>query len=147
MSTRKKRSILDIINEYFEGLDEWAEIFREAIIEKPSWNQRTSTIEPLRDILVTPDEVIVTADLPYAEESSVKVKPLNEDTIEINAKMTRKVRFADFGITQHAGEFQTFHCQTRIPVSVDTKKMEIRLKRGILEIHLPRKHEYRIPIE
>jgi HSP20 family molecular chaperone IbpA len=147
MSTRKKRSIFDIIDEYFEGLDEWAERFREAIIERPSWNQRACTIEPLRNILVTPDEVIVTADLPYAEESSVQVKPLNEDTIEINAKMTRKVRFADFGITQRAGEFQTFHCQTRIPVPVDTKKMEIRLKRGILEIHLRRKHRYRIPIE
>lgn len=147
MSTRKKRSILDIINEYFDGLDEWAERFRDAMIERPSWNQRASTIEPLRDILVTPDEVIVTADLPYAEESSVQVKPLNENTIEINAKMTRKVRFADFGITQHAGEFQTFHCQTRIPVLVDTEKMEIRLKRGILEIHLPRKHGYRISME
>lgn len=147
MSTRKRRSIFDIIDEYFENLDEWAERFREAMIERPSWNQRTSTIEPLRDILVTPDEVIVTADLPYAEEGSVQVKPLDGDALEIIAKMRRKVRFADFGITHHAGEFQTFHCRTRIPVPVNMERMEIRLKRGILEIHLPRKHGYRIPIE
>lgn len=147
MSTRKKRSIFDIINEYFESFEEWTERFREAMIERPSWNQRASTIEPLRDVLVTPDEVIVTADLPYAEESKVQVKPLDEDSLEIIAKMRRKVRFADFGITHHAGEFQTFRCQTRIPVPVDMKKMEIHIKKGILEIHLPRKGKYRIPIE
>ena len=147
MPTRKKRSIFDIIDEYFEGLNEWAERFREAMIERPSWNQRACTMEPLRDILVTPNEVIVTADLPYTEESSIQVKPLDEDALEINAKMRRKVRFADFGITHQAGEFQTFYCQTRIPVPVDMKKMEIRLKRGILEIHLPRKHGHRILVE
>ena len=147
MSTRKKRSIFDIIDEYFGSLDEWAEIFREAMIERPSWNQRASTIEPLRDILVTPDVVIVTADLPYAEENKVQVKPLGGNALEIIAKMRRKVRFADFGITHQAGEFQTFRCQTRIPVPVDMKNMEIRLKRGILEIRLPRKGGYRIPIE
>ncbi|MCK4424294.1 Hsp20/alpha crystallin family protein [Candidatus Bathyarchaeota archaeon] len=147
MSTRKKRSIFDIIDEYFERLDEWAERFGEVMIERPSWNQRASTIEPLRDILITPNEVIVTADLPYAEESKVQVKPLDEDSLEIIAKMRRKVRFADFGITHHAGEFQTFRCQTRIPVPVDMRKMEVHIKKGILEIHLPRKGRYRIPIE
>jgi len=147
MSTRKRRSIFDIIDEYFESLDEWTERFRGATIEKPSWNQKTCTIEPLRDILVTPEEVIVTADLPYAEESTVKVRPLGEETLEITAKMRRKVRFADFGITHQKGEFQKLHCQTRIPVLVDMERMELRLKRGILEIHLPRKHGYRIPVE
>lgn len=147
MSTRKKRSIFDIIDEYFEDLEEWAEKFREPMIERPSWNQRASTIEPLRDILVTPDVVIVTADLPYAEENKVQVKPLDDNVIEIIAKMRRKVRFADFGITHHAGEFRMLRCQTRIPVPVDMKNMEIRIKRGVLEIRLPRKGGYRIPIE
>jgi HSP20 family molecular chaperone IbpA len=147
MSTRKKRSIFDIIDEYFESLEEWAGKFRESMIERPSWNQRASTIEPLRDILVTPDVVIVTADLPYAEENKVQVKPLDDNVIEIIAKMRRKVRFADFGITHHAGEFQMFRCQTRIPVPVDMKNMEIHIKRGVLEIRLPRKGGYRIPIE
>jgi HSP20 family molecular chaperone IbpA len=147
MSTRKKRSIFDIINEYFENLEGWTERFREGLIEKPSWNRRACTIEPLRNIMVTPKEVIVTVDLPYAEENAIRVKPLGGDTIEILAKMKRKIRFDDFGITHYKGEFETLHCQTRIPVPVYMDKMEVRFKKGILEIHLPRKHEYEIPIE
>jgi len=147
MSTRKNRSIFDIVNEYFENLEEWTERFRESLIEKPSWNCRACTIEPLRDIMVTPTEVTVTVDLPYAEENAIKVRPISKDTIEILAKMKQKVRFDDFGITHYKGEFQTLHCQTHIPVPVDMDKMEIRFKKGILEIRMPRKHEYEIPIE
>lgn len=147
MTEKRRRSIFDIIEEYFENLDEWAERFRESLIEKPSWNHRTCTIEPLRDIMITPTEVILTVDLPYAEENTVQVKPLNKDTIEIVAKMTHKVRFDDFGITHYRGEFQAFHCQTRIPVPVYMDKMEVRFKKGILEVRLPRKHVHEIPIE
>jgi HSP20 family molecular chaperone IbpA len=97
--------------------------------------------------MVTPTEVIVTVDLPYAEESTIRVKPTGEDTIEILAKMKRKIRLDDFGITHYKGEFETLYCQTHIPVSVYMDKMEVRFKKGILEIHLPRKHEHEIPIE
>jgi HSP20 family molecular chaperone IbpA len=144
---RRRRSIFEIINEYFESLEVWAERFREAILEKPSWNCRTCTIEPLRDILVTSDEVIVTVDLPGAEESTIQVRPISKDTIEISAKMRRKVSFDDFGITHYKGEFQRFHCRTKIPVPIYMDRMEIRFKRGLLEVRFPRKHEYEIPIQ
>jgi len=147
MSTRRRRSIFDIIDEYFESLEAWAEGFRERLIERPSWNQKTCTMEPLRDIMVTPTEVIVTVDLPYAEENRIQVKPIDKSTIEISARMKRKIRFDEFGITHYKGEFQTLHCQTRVPVPVYMEKMKVRLKKGILEVRLPRKHEYTIPIE
>jgi len=147
MSTKRRRSIFDIISEYFEDLQERTERFREVLIEKPSWNRGACTMEPLQNIMVTPTEVIVTVDLPYAEENKIRVKPISQDTIEILAKMKRKIRFDDFGITHYEGEFETLHCQTRVPVPVYMDKMELRFKKGILEIHLPRKHEYEIPIE
>ena len=147
MPTKRKRSIFDVVDEYFDNLEEWAERFRETLVEKPSWNQKACTMEPLRDILVTPTEVIVTVDLPYAEENTVQVKPVDTNVIQISAKMKRKIRFDDFGITHYKGEFQKLHCQTRIPVPVYMDKMEIRFKKGILEIRLPRRHEYEIPIE
>lgn len=147
MSTRRKRSIFDIIDEYFDNLEDWAEKVRETLIERPSWDQKACTIEPLRDIMVTPTEVIVTVDLPYTEKNTIQVKPVDENTLEISARMKRKIRFDDFGMTHYKGEFETFRCQTRIPVPVHMDKMEIRFKKGILEIRLPRKHEYRIPIE
>ena len=147
MATKRKRSIFDVIDEYFEDLEEWAERFRETLVERPSWNQKACTMEPLRDIMVTPTEVIVTVDLPLTEENTIQVKPVEKNTLEISARMKRKIRFEDFGITHHKGEFQTFHCQTRIPVQVNMDKMHFRFKKGILEIHLPRKHEYAISIE
>ncbi|MEM2148029.1 MAG: Hsp20 family protein [Candidatus Bathyarchaeia archaeon] len=147
MSSRKRRSIFDVMDEYFENFEELAERVREIIMERPSWNCRTCTMEPLRDVMVTSDEVIITVDLPYAEQSTIEVKPSGKDTIEVSAKMKRKVSFDDFGITHYRGEFQRFHCQTRIPVPVYMDRMEVSFKKGILEIRLPRKHEYEIPIE
>jgi HSP20 family molecular chaperone IbpA len=147
MATKRKRSIFDVIDEYFQDLEKWAERFRETLVERPSWSQKACTIEPLRDIMVTPTEVIVTVDLPYTEENLIQVKPVDKNIIQILANMKRKIRLDDFGITHHRGEFQKFHCHARIPVPVDMDKMEIRFKKGILEIRLPRKHEYEIPIE
>jgi len=82
---------------------------------------------------------VVTADLPYVEPETVKVEAVSEDLIEIVAKMRQKLRFDDFGITHRKGEFSSFRCQARIPVPVDTERMKIYFKRGILEVHLPRK--------
>lgn len=147
MPIRRRRSIFEIINEYFENLEDWTERPREALIEKPSWDIRACTIEPLRNLMVTPTEVTVTVDLPYAEENTIRIKPMGRDGIQIIAKMKQKIRFDDFGITHYKGEFQTLKCQTRVPVPVDLDKMEMRFKKGILEIRLPRKHEYDIPIE
>jgi len=144
---RRRRSIFDIIDEYFESFEEQVERLGEALIERPSWNCRACTMEPLREVMVTPTEVIVTVDLPYTEENTIQVKPIEKNVIEISARMRRKIRFDDFGITHYKGEFQTFHCRTRIPVPVFMEKLEIRFKKGILEIRLPRKHEYTIPIE
>ncbi|MCS7115257.1 MAG: Hsp20/alpha crystallin family protein [Nitrososphaerota archaeon] len=142
MITRKRRSIFDIMDEYFESLEEWIESLRESIIERPSWDCRACTMEPLHNISVTGNEVIVTVDLPYTEEKTIEVKPISSDTIEISAKMRRKVSFDEFGITHHKGEFHRFHCQTRIPVPVYMDKMEVRFKKGILEIRLPRRRRY-----
>ncbi|MBC7130930.1 Hsp20/alpha crystallin family protein [Candidatus Bathyarchaeota archaeon] len=147
MATRRRRSIFDIIEEYFENMEEWLERLRESLVESPSWDCKTCTMEPLSDVTVTNDEVIVTVDLPYAEENTIRVTPTSKDTIEVSAKMKRKVSFNDFGITHHRGEFHTFRCQVHIPVPVYLDKMEIRLKKGILEIRIPRKREYEISIE
>jgi len=145
--TKKRRSIFDVMDEYLENFEEWTEKFEDIIFERPSWNCITCTIEPLRNLLVTSDEAILTVDLPYAEESTIRVTPAGKDKIEISAKMRRKVSFNDLGITHYKGEFHKFHCQIRIPVSVYMERMEVRFKKGILEIRLPRKREHEIPVE
>ena len=145
---RRKRSIFEIIREHVEDLEAFADkLMESALMERPSWDLQSCCLEPLCSVFVSADEVVVTADLPNIDPKNIKVEAVAEDLIEINAKMKRKLHFEDFGITHRQGEFSAFRCQTRIPVSVDTKKMKTQFKRGILEVHLPRKKGYKIKIE
>jgi len=110
---RSKRSLFDILSEYFEEFESWIRDLTESSFEKPSWDERECCIEPLCNLFVGPSEVVVTADLPYTEANTVKVESISEDMLEITAKMKRKVSFDDFGITYREGEFSTFRCQVR----------------------------------
>jgi len=149
MSERhRRRSIFELMSEYMKEFETLAdELMEPTFAERPSWNTESCCLEPLCNVFVTPKEVIITADLPNAEHESLKVEALSEDLIEITAKMKRKMRFGDFGITHREGEFSSLRCQPHIPVSVDTKQMKISLKRGILEIRFPRKRGYKIKVE
>jgi HSP20 family molecular chaperone IbpA len=141
MAIRKKQPMRDLVDSYFEGLERELERWRETFFEKPCWNLKEGTMEPLKDMEVTSTEVVVTMDLPLTVESSLQVKPLDEETLEISAKMKRIVHVREFGVTHHKGEFQRFHCHTRVPVPVKMDDMKIKFKKGLLEIHIPRKHK------
>jgi HSP20 family molecular chaperone IbpA len=145
MSSRRRRSIFDLINEYLEEMEALAEELLP--LEQPSWNVATRTIEPLCNVFVTPDQVIVTADMPFSDPNSIVVEPIDKKTLEIRAKIKRRVCCEDLGIIHQEGEFSTFNCQTRIPVPVDMEKMEVRFKKGILEVRLPRKKGFEIKVE
>lgn len=147
-SESRKRSIFELIREYMRAIEEEIEErVREFFEERPSWNPRTCTLEPLCNVFVTPNEVIITADLPYAEENDIEVKPLNENLVEIKAKLKRKICFRDLGITHHKGEFSMFYCQVHIPVAVESNRRKVSFRNGILEVRLPRKRGYKIKIE
>ncbi len=144
---RRRRSIFDLMREYVEDLDAWADELVDSITERPSWDIASHCLEPLSNIFVAKDEVVVTVDLPYAAPDSIRVEAVSDDVIEIAAKMKRKLCFDDFGITHRKGEFSSFRCQVRIPVRVDTSKTKIHFTHGILEVHLPRNRGYRIKVE
>jgi len=145
---RRRRSIFDLMSEYMEEFEALTdELIEATFAERPSWNTESCCLEPLCDVFVTPNEVVITADLPNTEHETLKVEAVSEDLIEITAKMKRKMKFDDFGITHREGEFSSLRCQTRIPVPVNTKRMKISFKRGILEIRFPRKRGYKIKVE
>jgi HSP20 family molecular chaperone IbpA len=139
MSIRKRQSISDMIDEYFEDMEKWAEQVKETLSERPCWDLKTCAIEPLREITVTPTEVIVTVDLPYANKETVQVKAVNATSLEIFAEMKKKIRLTELGVTHRKGVIQRFHGWIRIPVTVNIDKMRVQNKKGILEIKLPRK--------
>ena len=128
-----------MIDEYFEDMEKWVEQVRETLTEKPCWDLKTCAIEPLREITVTPKEVTVTVDLPYAKRETVKVEAVDAASLEICAEMKRKIRLNELGVTHRRGVIQRFHGWIRIPVTVDMNNMKIQHKKGILEIKLPRK--------
>ena len=139
MSIKKRASISDMIDEYFEEMEKWADQVRETISEKPCWDLKTCAIEPLREITVKPTEVMVTVDLPYADKKTVRVEAVNASSLEISAEMKKKIRLTELGITHRQGVIQRFHAWIRIPVTVNMDKMKVENKKGILEIRLPRK--------
>lgn len=141
MAIKKRRSTADAFDSHFEDLEREFEEWRNRSIERPSWNQKMSTIEPLRDMVITPIEVILTVDLPLTKENTLQVKPLGGNMLEISAQMKRKMTFKEMGITHQKAEFERFLFHSHIPVPVQTSKMKIHFKKGMLEVHLPRKRE------
>jgi len=138
---RKKLSNLDTLNEYLEEIKTLTDkLMGFASPEGPSWNTETCCLHALSNVFITPREVIVTADLPNIEPETVKVEAVDENIIEITAKMKKKVRFADLGISHRQGEFSFLRCQGRVDVAVDAEKMKISCEKGILEVRFPRKN-------
>jgi HSP20 family molecular chaperone IbpA len=144
---RRRRSIFDLMREYMEQLERAAEDMFETAFERPSWDVDSSSLEPLFNVFVTSDEVVVTADLPYAKPETVRIDAVSENKIEIVAKMRVKVAFEDFGVAHRKGEFSSFRCQVPIPVPVEVRQAKASFNRGILEIRLPRKRGYEIKVE
>lgn len=140
VSIRKRRSFPEMMNEYFQNLERWAEEFEEPLAKRPSWNLRDCSLEPLRETVVTPTEVLVTVDLPFTRKSTVKVKPAGKNTLEVSAKMSRVVQLKELGVTHSKGEFHKYQSYLHIPVAVDMDKMVVRYKKGLIEIRLRRRH-------
>ena len=70
---RRKRSIFDILRERMEELEAIAEEMLDQFVEKPSWDTSSQSLEPLCDVSVRSDSVIVTADLPRVDPKSIRV--------------------------------------------------------------------------
>jgi len=139
MAIKKRQTISDMIDEYFQDMDRWVEQVRETLSERPSWDLKTSTMEPLREVTVKPTEVIVTVDLPFAKEETIHVEAPDSSSLEILAEMKKKIRLKELGVMHREGVIQRFHAWISLPVPVKMKKMMVEHKKGILEIRLPRK--------
>jgi HSP20 family molecular chaperone IbpA len=103
-----------------------------------AWNVVASSIQPLYNLFVAAGEVVLTVDLPYVNQKSVKLKLPTNDSIEVFAETTKPITFHDLGAKHRHGEFTSYHAIIRMPVPVNEKRASRKFKRGLLEIHLPR---------
>ncbi len=102
------------------------------------WNVAAACIEPLYNLFVGATEVVLTIDLPYVNQSRIKLACPANDIVELYAETTRKITFEDLGVKHRHGEFTCYHTRIRIPVPVDENRINTKFKRGVLEIHIPR---------
>ena len=133
MSHDLRKHILDAVDEYFKR----AEFMVERVLIS-TWNEAAQCIEPLYNITVGSNEVIVTMDLPYVNPEEINLKLPADDTVEIDANTKRRITFADMGVRHRGGQFKSYHAVVHMPVPVVESGMTSRFKRGVLEIRLPR---------
>jgi HSP20 family molecular chaperone IbpA len=107
-------------------------------LHSSGWNVATACIEPLYNLFVGATEVVITVDLPYVNQTQVKLQCPSNDLVEIYAQTSRKITFKDLGVKHRHGEFTCYHARIRIPVPVDESRINSKFKHGILEVHLPR---------
>ena len=102
------------------------------------WNVAAACIKPLHNVFVGALEVILTVDLPYVDSKEVKLRCPAKDVLEVYAETSKKITFKALGAKHRHGEFTCYHARIRIPVQVDEKKITSKVKRGVLEVHIPR---------
>jgi HSP20 family protein len=114
---------------------------------EPSLWPRERSI-PLIDVIETADDVVIKAELPDVDEKDVSLS-LSGDNLIIKGE--RKGEKEEKGKHFHRMERWSgaFERVVYLPVSVDQDKISAHYKRGVLEIHLPKKPEVKprhIPI-
>lgn len=133
MWRERRKHLFELVDEYVRR----AEFYAERAFAS-GWNEVAACIEPLYNIFVGANEVILTVDLPYVDAEDVALKVVSEDTIEVLANTNRKITFDDLGVKHREGEFTRYHTRIHIPVAVNESGMAYKFKRGVLEVHLPR---------
>jgi len=144
----RRRGLMEVLWDYIEEFERTAEEFFEAFLGehmRPCWDVRGRCLEPLTHVSVAPDEVVVTMDLPLVRPETIRVRPVEEDTIEVVAEMKRALRTRDLGVLHVDGEIRELRARAKIPVPVEMRAIRFEFRRGILEVRLPRKR--RIEIE
>ncbi len=140
---RPRRDLLELLLDYVEELQRASEELVESLFEtgRPSWDVREGCIEPLTHISVSPDEVVITMDMPFVRPETIRVRPVEDDLIEVVAEMKKAIRPRDLGVVHVEGELRKMRCRTRLPVPVEVRAMRFEFRKGILEVRFPRKKQ------
>jgi HSP20 family protein len=142
MSEKKK----DIFEQFMEYISEFEKRFDEAFYSilrpfrftEPSWDPQRCCLVPLVDVQEYPEEIVVTADLPYVDKEDITINA-TENTLDIDAKMRNSIRFERWGTIQRDISFNCYHKSIKLPSRIDPEKAKAEFKGGILRIFLPKK--------
>ena len=138
MSIWRRRSLADsLIDEAFRRLERLMGELSAFEYEKPMWDTNRSCLEPLAEVEETDEEVIVRVDMPYVDKENVKVQVV-EDILIIEATIGKVIKFDRWGTFQREAAFYKYHKEIPLPVKVKAEEAKATLRRGVLEIRLPK---------
>lgn len=140
---RRRRSLGDIVREFIERIEE--EI--EELFEEELWDPTRREITPLADIYETPDEVIVTFDLPFVKSLEDIDLDLSYDSVSIKAKLCEPIKYENWIPRYRDIDYNCWTKEVKLPTAVNHSKAKIRFKNGILEIRLPKLKKRKIRVE
>ena len=123
------------------ALDFFDELAREM------WDLQRGSLAPLVSVSETEDLVIVEVDLPLVKKKDIHLR-LVEGGLEVEASLTKCVRFERWGTVQRSCEFRSFYRIVSLPSPVVPEGVTAVFNRGILRVELKKRRavEYRIPI-
>jgi len=114
-----------------------SDIKQGSAIHASGWNVASACIEPLYNLFITANEVVLTIDLPFVTAKRIRLRYLSPDAIEIYAETSKTITFKDLGVKHRHGEFTCYHARIKLPTPIK-RKMTSKLKRGVLEVHIER---------
>ena len=116
-------------------------------LAREMWDLQRGSLAPLVSVSETEDRVIVEVDLPLVKKKDIHLR-LVEGGLEVEASLTKCVRFERWGTVQRSCEFRSFYRIVSLPSPVVAEGVTAVFNRGILRVELKKRREveYRIPI-
>jgi HSP20 family protein len=99
--------------------------------------------EPLSDIKETPDEVVITIDLPGVDKKDIQLL-VRDDILEVKAQKKREVKIDKKGFHKHERSYAGFHRILTLPASVKSESIKADYKNGVLKVTIPKKEKEKI---
>ena len=107
-------------------------------IHGSGWNVAAECIEPLYDMFVAANEIVLTIDLPFVNPKGIRLQCPATNVLEVYAETSKKITFKELGVKHRHGEFKCYHARVQMPVPVKDDTITEKLKRGVLEVHIQR---------
>ncbi len=120
------RALRDEVRKLYEDLASMERMFR------PMWHHE-GYLEPLYAIKDLGDRIVVYIDLPFAEESTIDVKFV-DDKMVIRAKLKKSLSYSDWSTRFEGTSFSEYRTVIDLPIKASPERVKVRAKRGVVEI-------------
>lgn len=95
------------------------------------------TFEPKVDIKEEDDKIMLSADLPGLEKQDVKIS-ITENVLSISGERSFEKEDKKEDYTRVERSYGSFNRCFQLPDNIDVKKVDAKMKSGVLKITLPR---------